>query len=243
MTVCTKCLADKADSEFYRRAGRPKGITSQCKFCCNASSRAQWGKSAGKYAETAKKWREANPEKISAARERSGPENKEKRRLSRAAHEIRNPGAQAAKARRFRENNPRANAIASKRWRIANPEANAASLKKWQKKNPDKVRAASSSKRAAARRAIPRWETDAKSRELQWRKKNPGMTLDHIVPISPPMAVTLGAKPANWQRRKSFVGPLIPLVYGFHTEANWAPLLFHENARKGNRDWPDSPWS
>src|ERR1700737_3879626 len=79
--------------------------------------------------------------------------------------------------------------------------------------------------------------------EPPWGKENPGMTLDHIVPITPPMAFTLGGKPANWRSRSSFVGPLIPIVYGFQQKANWAPLPFHENARKGNRDWPDSPWS
>ena len=134
-------------------------------------------------------------------------------------------------------------AALGKRWRDANPEKTAESYRKWQQANPDKVRAASSHRRAATRRAIPQWETDAKARELQWRKDHPGMTLDHIVPITPPMAITLGGRPPNWWSRKKFVGPLLPLVYGFHTEANWAPLPFHENARKGNRDWPDSPWS
>jgi hypothetical protein len=239
MTVCTKCLVDKADSEFYARSSRPKGITSRCKLCCNAAMHVTWSKNKEKYAETGKRWRAANPD----LRKQHGIENKEKRKLSRAAHEARNPGAQAAKSRRFRENNPDSRAATSKKWKLANPDKLRAIYRAWQQANPDRVRASSSNRRAAHKLAIPAWEQDAKARELQWRKQNPGMTLDHIVPITPPLAITLGAKPANWQQRRKFVGPLIPLVYGFHTEANWAPLAFHENARKGNRDWPDSPWS
>ena len=243
MTVCTKCLIDKADSEFIPRPDRPKGITSRCRLCCNAANRVTHAKNRKKYAEGKKRWEAANPEKVAAGRKRRSPENKEKRKLSRAAHEVRNPGAQAAKSKRFRESNPEAYKASRKKWELANAHKLPEIYRKWQQANPDKVRINASCRRSTKKRAIPKWEVDARARELQWRKENPGMTLDHIVPITPPMAFTLGGKPANWRSRSSFVGPLIPIVYGFHTEANWAPLPFHENARKGNRDWPDSPWS
>lgn len=243
MTVCTKCLVDKADSEFIARPDRPKGITSRCRACCYAANKVTREKNHEKYAETSRKWAAANPEKIAESRKRRSPENKEKRKVSRAAHEAKNPGAQAAKAKRFRQMNPASAAASQNKWRRSNYDKLQSIYRAWQQENPDKVRAASSYRRAAARRAIPAWETDVKVSELRWRKAHPGVTLDHIVPVTPPMATTLGAKPANWQQRRKFVGPLIPLVYGFHTESNWAPLLFRENARKGNRDWPDSPWS
>lgn len=216
---------------------------SRCRLCCNGEMRDLRASDPKKYSAMSKRWAQANPEKVAEGRKRCGPENKEKRKLSRAAHEARNPGAQAAKSRRTRANNPEGHKATLKNWQQANPEKLQGYYRKYQKTHPDKIRASSSRRRAMKQRAIPVWEADALSRELEWRKTHPGMTLDHIVPITPPMATTLGGKPPNWWARKKFIGPLLPLVYGFHTEPNWAPLPFHENARKGNRDWPDSPWS
>lgn len=51
---------------------------------------------------------------------------------------------------------------------------------------------------------------------------------------------TDGYKEAHKKGR--FIGPLIPLVYGFHTPANWQSLSKSANSIKGNRDWPCAPW-
>ena len=64
MTVCTKCLVDKADSEFYKRAERPKGITSRCKLCCNGESRKYQGENKEKCAQGKKRWADKNPDKV-----------------------------------------------------------------------------------------------------------------------------------------------------------------------------------
>lgn len=114
--------------------------------------------------------------------------------------------------------------------------------RKWGKDNPEKSRAYNSLKRAALRRAVPRWGIDVVKIESEWRKANPGFSLDHIVPITPPLSVALGARPLHGREKTSFVGPLIPLVYGFHTPANWQPLTLAENASKSNRIWPCAPW-
>jgi len=123
-----------------------------------------------------------------------------------------------------------------------NRDALRAAVKRWADANPDVYRVHNAYRRANKARALPPWETDAIAREREWRKRHPDMVLDHIVPISPPRAATLGGRSLSAEERKRFVGPLVPLVYGFHTEANWQPLSKSENSRKGNRDWPHAPW-
>ena len=131
----------------------------------------------------------------------------------------------------------------SKDWESKNPGKAREARSKWWAANPDRTVTYRSLRRAAMLNAVPAWEIGPRGSEQAWRRSNPGMALDHIVPVTSPLACTLGGKPMSWQMRRKFVGPLIPIVYGFHTQANWQPLPKSENSRKSNRHWPDSPWS
>lgn len=65
--------------------------------------------------------------------------------------------------------------------------------------------------------------------------------VDHIVPIKSPFLQSLDG---NTFSAREFIGPLLPVVVGFHVQANLQVLTRAANASKGNRWWPDMPvWS
>jgi hypothetical protein len=252
MKVCTKCGIEKTADEFYKQGS---GRQSHCKICDRARC---------------KKWRDVNPERHLASVRNWQEANREKYKDNQRAWTAANAERIASKrrenyaaaieekrevARQWRADNPDkireygrskrtkpAHKEKKRAWAAANPDKVRAGIRAWRAANRETVYAQITHRRAAKLAAIPQWEREAIARETAWRKQNPGMSLDHIVPISPPLAATLGGRPLNAEARKRFVGPLIPLVYGFHTEANWQPLTRAENSRKGNREWPHAPW-
>jgi hypothetical protein len=242
MTVCTKCLIDKADSEFGVDRTKKNGLRAHCKVCRSVEKKLYREANKEKISESAKAYHQANKEKRSAAgriqRARRKDEiqirhknyreaNREKILSYNLDYRQRNKDKISESGKVYYETNKEKCAIANRRCQLARPEIG---------------RAASSSRRARKLRAIPSWEIDIRRTEVAWREANPGVELDHVVPLTPPVAVTLGGRPIS-RNNRTFIGPLIPLVYGFHTPANWQPLGMTENRRKGNRDWPNSPWS
>ena len=241
---CSVCHIEKGRDEFYPSKEKRNGVMSRCKDCQNASS-AVWAKeNPDKTKQARKRWRDANPDIVRKNKADWTAANPEKVREHARAGYARNRESRIASAKRYFQEKPEVNARATKRYAEKNPEKTREKSARWRKENPERARRQSSSWRVARLRAVPPWMTyeEAKGRELQWRlaDEHAGMELDHIVPLTPPLAKTLGGKPT---RSRTFVGPLIPIVYGWHYEANWQPLTRTENIVKGNRDWPDAPWS
>lgn len=79
-----------------------------------------------------------------------------------------------------------------KRYKALNPEKVRDANSRYKRENLERECAHTTARNARKRRAIPAWETDVLTAEIQWRKDHPGMTLDHIVPVTAPVSVSLG---------------------------------------------------
>ena len=117
----------------------------------------------------------------------------------------------------YRAQNPDKWKAAQKKWLAANPEWK----KNWDRENLDKHRANMARRNAAKLRATPKWANEFFISEAYHlaalRTKATGFAwhVDHIVPL----------------RSK--------LVCGLHVEHNLRVIPAVDNARKGNRYWPD----
>jgi hypothetical protein len=256
--VCTKCQIEKGDAEFSKETRKRNGLRSQCKVCRSRQNAARFKERPAEELTAIKRvWYHAtidtrrevdreryrkNPARYEAKNKRWNAKNPDTVRGYKRAWTARNPEYLKAKGAAYYAANRGTEQARLKAWEAANPAKRAAISRKWRRANPDAVRAFYSHRRANEKRAVPKWETQAIQRERAWRVQHPDMTLDHIVPITPPKAATLGGRPLTSHAKKYFVGPLIPLVYGFHTESNWQPLTKSENSRKNNFDWPHAPW-
>jgi hypothetical protein len=102
-------------------------------------------------------------------------------------------------------------------WGKLNPEKVRAAKTKWKRLNPESTRKDAESRRRQKSRSTPKWANKDAILAIYESAELYGLTVDHIVPI----------------RSK--------LVCGLHCEANLRLVSFSENARKGNRHWPDMP--
>lgn len=61
MLNCSKCGADKPETEFSVRASRPRGYNSHCKACVKLTNKIQYDKNAVRNRASAAAYRAANP--------------------------------------------------------------------------------------------------------------------------------------------------------------------------------------
>lgn len=120
-----------------------------------------------------------------------------------------------------------------------------AKVTRWQSENYDKVRVVKARRYAAKLRAAPAWASPndaapfyAIARGLS-ACTGEDYHVDHIVPLK---SVRLQSLCGNLMHPRQFIGPLLPVVQGFHCAANFQILHGVENASKGNKKWPDMPY-
>jgi hypothetical protein len=239
--TCTKCAATRVLSEFYTDKRNPDGLYYVCKDCVRRKDRER-----NALIRALRPPKPPTPARIAKPCSKCGVE----RPLTDFYKDVRDAtgrtsACKVCEAERKKiayAENPEVFSERKKSYRARNRDKVLASNSEYKKNNRERDAAHVTARNARKRNAIPPWETDVIAAETQWRKDHPGMTLDHIVPITPPVSVSLGGKPVHKSNR-TFIGPLIPIVYGLHTQANWQPLENLQNASKNNRDWPDSPWS
>lgn len=112
----------------------------------------------------------------------------------------------------------RAREARSKRERYArNPAKHRADARQWKTGHPDQSRENGSKRRAIEKRAVPKWADRKAIAGIFKQARLTGQQVDHVVPL----------------RSK--------LVCGLHCEANLEVIPASDNARKGNRHWPDMP--
>lgn len=128
-------------------------------------------------------------------------------------------------SKKFREQNPgyssrpgiKERIAKNKRLRYrASPKIKEAD-RAWRRRNPVKILERGARRRVQERRATPKWANRAAMEMIYAEARRMGQQTDHVVPL----------------RSK--------LVCGLHCEANLALLPANDNARKGNRHWPDMP--
>lgn len=195
---CRRCHQQKDASLFSVDRARSSGLHCYCKACHLDIGRA--------YRAAKKK---PKPPLMYAS-------NAEKQRLWKAN----NPEAYAqSRARR----DPEKGKAAQRRWRQKNLDRERRRAALWAKENPAAAALLAASRRAAVRKACPKWAD--KGRMLDVYRSAQAMTsetgiehqVDHIVPI-------VSAR-----------------VCGLHVPANLRVMSASANAAKGNRHWPDMP--
>lgn len=128
-----------------------------------------------------------------------------------------------AATRKWNTKNPKKLIAATRKWKVANLERNKASARRWSKAHPAQANLRNARHRARKLNATPVWANQFFIAEIydlaQRRTKMLGFDwhVDHIIPLNS------------------------KLVCGLHVENNLRVVPGIENARKGNRHWPDMP--
>ena len=232
MKTCTKCHVLKEASLFSRNPRARDGLCTWCKACSSSY---------------AKKWRAANDLHLQEKARSYYAANKQEVRAKQKAYFATENGKKAKQAvdRAHYERNKPAIFERTKSIRIKFPERHAAYVKAWRQRNIHAVNAKSSWRRAAMKRATPLWADPIAIKAIflkaEITSKETGVPhdVDHIVPLVSPRVQSLHL--GNTIPKRSFVGPLIPIVQGLHCEANLAIITEKENRLKSNLRWPGMP--
>lgn len=269
LRVCTRCGIGKTDDDFSGKRNECRSCKKASNAEYQAKNKekikeqqrgyreanrdrkkaynAEYGaKNSEKIRARQKVYREANKETLSANSREYGKkhyaENKERVKKTQAAYYAANSEKVLERQTAYQKNNPEKVKSRQKKYREANPEKVKELSADWTRRNMPWVVAKTKARRILKKTAARLGNIEETCRrEAEIRRANPGMHIDHIVPLTPPLAMTLGGMPVG--HRSKLHGPRIPLVYGFHHPNNWQVLTPAENIRKSNRDWPDSPWS
>jgi hypothetical protein len=205
-------------------------INGRCYACSRASFNA---------------WRAANLDVAKALNRKSKEANPERVKRNRREHYVANRDKEIAQVRAWQASNPERVKILDKRSYYANIEANRQQARLWARANPQK-RAASLLRYHYARQVATLTWFDAASTQsayaaAQFMSMVTGewYNVDHIVPLQSPKLQSLSG---NTFRPRLFVGPLLPVVQGFHHAGNLQVIPRAHNQSKSNRVWPNMPY-
>jgi hypothetical protein len=150
-------------------------------------------------------WRQQNSERVIKNNKEHHEKNKEKIN---------------ARKRRQYQVDPTVQKNASAKWRNANRDKIREQTKQWRINNKDKDRAATTRRRAAKKRAIPKWASQLEINKIYQEAVRLTETIkieyqvDHIYPLTS------------------------KFLCGLHVETNLQILTKKENSTKGNWSWP-----
>lgn len=201
MKTCTKCLVEKAKTEFSLNKAMKGGLQSKCKACC-AIYNAAWAKDhPEKIRAFNAAYRKNNPEKVKACVSTWEQANKEKRKAYYSARRKANLAKERESRAAWRKANPEKSKARSASWKQANPERAKESAVAWRKANPEATRIIGQNRRAKKRANGGKLSSDLSTKlfKLQ-RGKCPccnkplgeDYQLDHIVPLK------LGGANEDW---------------------------------------------
>lgn len=227
---CSKCETIKLTSAFSKSAKRSDGLCVWCKQCSVEQQRL---------------WRSLNSQRVVELNRSYYLENRDAIREAQAKYQAKHRDALRASAAERYKSDPVTHNNRTKKHRLSNPEKARIYSKIWRSRNSHAVNAKSSQRRASIRNATPAWASNEAMKlvflEASIATKVTGIPhdVDHIVPITPPLVQSLDI--GNPLPKRSFVGPLIPVVQGFHCEANIRSIPEIQNRHKSNTQWPDMP--
>lgn len=110
-------------------------------------------------------------------------------------------------------------AEACKNWNDLNPEKVRQKYSRFAAKNKPLIRQKCSKRRAVSKRATPVWANLDDIKQVYIEAAAFGLVVDHIVPLNS------------------------KIVCGLHVWHNLTAITSEENSRKGNRYWPDMPFT
>jgi ribosomal protein L13E len=241
---CVKCKEIKNRSEFHKSKSLSGGIHYTCKPCRN-ESRRKTNRSFiadniphGKiYCQICKKTKDANESNFYKSKIKDSSKVLtciQCRRVANNNNAKAKINQQKERHKRWRDKNREHVRAKSRDWKAKNKESVRASeiaymnerggkdrrkiwLKGYYQQNRDELIAKSCAYDSRVRKSRPSWQ-DQKEINLYYRKaRKLGLEVDHIVPINS------------------------DFVCGLHCIDNFQLLTREENARKGNRYWPDMP--
>lgn len=210
--ICTKCSEARPLSGYENQKHGKFGKRAQCKVCRKA------------YVLSRKEIEKANRR----ARVDADPEKyKELQRIADAKWYEKHSELSKERSRNYKLKNKESCNARSLKYRWDNIEEVRAQQREYRRLNKDKSALASAKRRAAKRRAIPKWATTEeevckiKALYLECKLLNDSTgiehNVDHIVPLSS------------------------DFVCGLHCLDNLQILLGSINKKKNNRYWPDMP--
>lgn len=123
LKICTKCSAEKTDSEFFKNSKAKDFLTHACKSCIKESSKKWYEENRDRKAITVSEWTEKNRDKVFEYRKQYLIDNAERI------------------------------AATNKKWRIENREREASAGRAWRAANPGKAAEIARNRRARKRNA------------------------------------------------------------------------------------------
>lgn len=172
---CSKCGDVKSLGEFYKHNSRKDGLSSYCRGCCKAKSKA---------------WSEENPDKKKALDKTRYEANSEKIKFQSRVWREANPYRVVTQNKVWREANQDKKKSLAKMWYEANSDKVKTQARFWRKANPEKMKAFRHKRRALKINAIHP-DHDAENEKLKHFLaialsqlfKEP-YHVDHILPLS-----------------------------------------------------------
>lgn len=218
MKKCKKCDELKSVDAFSKCRTAKDGLQPICKACQSARYFANRDRQLAQQ----RAYQRANPERVKASKQAYlANGGAEKARLRSRENYAANPAPKRAKNAAWREANPERFNRITVEWARRNPERRKSIEARYFAKNPE-YRAIKVIRRKVAKvNASVSWANEDKIREFYVTAEGLRMLVgewyevDHIVPL------------------------LSKVVCGLHCEQNMQVLSASENARKGNRYWPD----